>query len=274
VVDHLPDGPLIVLLLASASAYPAPNFFCNGVVLADTVPSAGATGVPVDTRVAIVFGAGGCASARGWAASLADPAGNAVRLEEGPGSEIPDDTWLIELFADEPLAAETEYVLTMTPPDAGEVAEMGFTTGSGMVAGLTGAPALRVEDARWAGESDRSYAGLVSLDLVVEPAEDPDGLSVIQVRDADRDRGIQSFRVPAAGSMGVTVDWADGRRPAEVCPQVRQIDGAGVTTAWSEPECSSVPLCGTASGAPGLGLVLVGMLAAARRRVGAGYPPR
>ncbi|MDP2316645.1 MAG: hypothetical protein Q8P41_27370 [Pseudomonadota bacterium] len=258
---------LLLLVSAPAHAYAVMEAFCSGLVVADTVPSAGATDVPVDTRLALVFGDGGCEPASGWTATLADAAGTDLPLGLGPGSDEPDDTWLIELYTEEGLASETEYVLTMTPPDAGEVAELGFTTGTGTVAGLTGVPSLRVEEARWSSESDRSYSGLVTLDLAMEPTEDPDGLSVIQVKDADRERGIQSFRVPEAGAMGVTVNWMDGRRPREVCPQVRQIDGAGVATEWSEPQCASVPLCGTASGPPALALVLLGLLAAARRTV-------
>ncbi len=258
---------MLLLLLGSASAFALQEISCNGLDIVDTVPSNGATDVPVDVRVAVVFGEGGCVPALGTEVTLADADGTAIPVALGPGSDDPDGTWLIELVTDEAFVPETSYVVTMTPPFSGEVSQMGFTTGTGTVVGLTGTPSLRVEETRWESESERSWGGLVSLDLAIEPAEDPDGLSVVQVKDADRDdHGVQSFRVPASGAKHVTVSWIDGRRPDEVCPQVRQIDGKGVATEWSEPACADVPGCSTASGPPALGLALLGMLTAAARR--------
>lgn len=257
----------MLLPLLAASAFAVPEMHCSGLSLVDTVPSAEATGVPVDTRVALVFGEGGCVTASGWNAVLATADG--VEIGWLPGSD-PDEEWLLTLARDEPLAPDTAYVVTVTAEDE-EAIVFGFTTGTGTVAGITGEPTFEVTDTRWQAESDRSFDGLVSLDLAITPAADPDGLSVIQVRAPDfMHPDPRSYRVPADGPMAITANWMSGPTIDEMCVQVRQIDGLGVATDWSEPVCAAVDtgpaaICGTTSGASLGALVLAGLAGLIRR---------
>lgn len=257
------------MLLLFAAAHAMPQIHCSGLALVDSVPSAEATGVPVDTRVALVFGEGGCFTPSGWDAVLTNADGAEVgRLVHG---DDPNEEWLLALTHDAPLAPDTAHVVTVTAEDE-ETVVFGFTTGSGTVAGITGEPRFEVTETRWQEDSDRSFSGLVSLDLAITPAEDPDGLSVIQVRAPDfMHPDPRSYRVPAEGPMTVTAHWMSGPAIEEMCVQVRQIDGLGIATEWSGKVCAAVdtgprPLCGTTRPTPALGLVLLGALGAAVRR--------
>jgi MYXO-CTERM domain-containing protein len=243
---------LASLFVTAAHAEPA---YCGAIDIADTVPPPGAEGVPLDARPAIVF-ADGCRDAR-WGVRLT--------LAED-GTEVPtvitglDDlatTLLVEVFPAEDLLPETAYALELTPDDgAGELVSVGFITGATLVEGLTGEPTLSVQYAQYGGK-----ANVIEMSWSAKAAADPDMLSVLQLRDDALDRGIQSFAVPATGATERTLLWRDSTRPDEVCPQVRQIDGAGVATEWSEPVCTAVSGCGCAS-TSGTGAGIVGIVVA------------
>ncbi|MDP2306155.1 MAG: Ig-like domain-containing protein [Pseudomonadota bacterium] len=246
---------LASLLVPTAIAEPLPPA-CSMIALSDTVPAPGAVDVPLDARPAVVF-SDGCFGGDGWlvALTLAEDASEVAIVTAGL-----DDlatTLLVEVFPAEDLIPDTAYVLELTPDDgAGELVSVGFTTGTELVVGLTGEPVLSVQYAQYAAKD-----GEIEVSWSVKAATDPDVLSVLQLRDAEGDRGIQSFVVPASGATERTLIWRDPVRPTEVCPQVRQIDGAGVATEWSEPVCTQVAGCGGCAAGEGAGVGIFGVVA-------------
>lgn len=248
------------LLLAVVSQAHALRIVCAGFEVADTVPRPGAVDVPVDVRPAVTF-TEGCIGPSAWEASLLrDEDGAEVTVASAPHAELAE-SFLFEIFPEAALDPMTAYTLTVSAFE-GESVEVGFTTGTGTVAGLTAAPTVSVESAGW----DRG-AGELIVALRATPAADPDALSVLQVKDEAINRGVQSFVVPATGDVAATVVWKDSRKPDEVCPQVRQIDGAGVATDWSTPDCVPVSTCGCATTTPTAGVLGVALvLAMAIRR--------
>lgn len=243
----------LLLLVPAAAAYTL-LADCSPMAVSDTVPPPNGLEVPLDARPAVTF-FDGCGGGGAWQAVLTLTEDGSVIPSVTTGLDDLTLTFLAEVFPDEELLPETEYTLQLTP-EGGEMVSVGFTTGLTYVEGLTGTPVLTVSTTR---HDARERA--LSVSWSVKAAADPDVLSVLQLRDAEVDRGIQSFVVPASGATERTLTWEEPDRPAEVCPQVRQIDGAGVATAWSEPVCTAVSACGCAAGqGPWAGLV--GILAA------------
>ncbi|MES2644920.1 MAG: Ig-like domain-containing protein [Myxococcota bacterium] len=238
----------MVLLFALVSPAHALRVVCNGFDVTDTVPMTGAENVPVDARPAVTF-APGCSGATDWSAVLArteDSVG--IAFATGLQDEL-DLSRLLEVFPEADLDPTTGYTLTLSSFE-GEAITAGFTTGTGRVAGLDGAPTVTVERTT----SDRAN-GALTVDLLVTPAADPDGLSILQVKDGALNRGVQSFVVPPTGDMTFPIVWGNSDQPDEVCPQVRQLDGAGVPTEWSTEACVAVAACGCASTSPSAGLL-------------------
>lgn len=243
---------------------------CNGVALSDTVPAPGAEGVPLDVRIGIVFDANTCASSNFERVVLKLAEDESKVATETTGLDDLDATHLAEVFPTADLLPDTAYVLELDPIEgAGELVSVGFTTGTTLVEGLTGEPTLSVQYAQY--NRSRRVPSEIEMSWSVKAAQDPDTLSVLQIKDSVVDRGIQSFAVPETGATERTLFWRDGERPDEVCPQVRQIDGTGVATEWSEPVCVNVAGgCGGCATGDGAGAGIVGMVAAlgmlARRR--------
>jgi MYXO-CTERM domain-containing protein len=249
---------LLFALVSPARA--VPQIVCeDGFNVADTVPTRGTENVPVDARAAVTFGLG-CFGETEWTASL-------TRVEDGAEvataighPDALDLSRLLEVYPTADLDPDTTYTLTVSSLD-GEAITVGFTTGTGLVAGLGGTPTVTVEDTAW-------EQGMLTVDLRATPASDPDRLSILQVKDGAINRGVQSFVVPPTGDMAFPIRWEDGVQSEEVCPQVRQLDGAGVPTEWSTEACVAVTACGCASTSPGaglLGLALVVGLTVRRR---------
>ncbi|MDP2313883.1 MAG: hypothetical protein Q8P41_13330 [Pseudomonadota bacterium] len=253
---------LVALVLAAhAKADPVSSAkSCSPTfVVADAVPGPGAAEVPFDARPAITFVDGTCSGGLEWAvgvARTADEADVPVTSESALA-----DTHLLELFPEEPFEPDTAYTITLTPLDSGELVELGFTTGTGEVAGLTGAPQLTPGSATF-----DKRAGTLTFTWTAKGAADPDGLSILQVRDANVHRSIHSFVVPGTGSMGQAVEWEDSIKPDEVCAQVRQIDGTGAATEWSEPVCTDLVGGCSTTGTNGGGVALIVAAALLSRR--------
>jgi len=247
------------LFIATAHAY---TIVCGaGLTVTDTVPGPSAADVPVDTRPAVTFGPA-CGLTAGWTVSLADAAAVEL-LSESSDFDTVAETGLLELFPADDFELLSEYILTITPASA-EAVSVRFTTGETTVVGLTGAPAVTAAPATYNKESRDLAVG-----LTIVPANDPDQLSILQVRDAGGALATQSFVLPAAGQAERTVKWQDVDDPGELCIEVRQLDGAGVATAWvAAAECVPVKGCGCASGGAGAGLASVAFasLFAMRRR--------
>jgi hypothetical protein len=253
----------VILLLASVADADV-SFSCAASQVTATVPTNGATGVPIDARPAVLITAPGCAGPATWDLVLlrADDAS-----EVAAGSFPADATdGLLELFPDVALDADTAYTFRATPDGRGEITEIGFTTGSGVVAGLDGGPTAVVDTATFAGRT-----GTLTVEWSAEPAADPDGLSIVTLHDPDLDVGIA---VPASAATDVVSFWGVGGRPGDFCPEVSQIDGAGVATDPVSVECVHVTGwlgCDSTGGGPlrgaqGAGWLLACGLLARRRR--------
>lgn len=253
----------MLLLLSSASA--TPMAVCSdGVLPVGSAPASGATDVPVDARIAVVFSEQCSGSAFTWTATLRDEA----TLTEVPttlGSDTIATSLLLELFPVEPLAPDTAYLLSVLATDTSESVELGFTTGRGEVTSLTGEPTLVTGDVLWL-RSLKAPITTLQVEIEAEPAADPQGLSVVQVRIPEEPTQLRTFE--ATEPIVEALRWTDIERPAEVCPQVRQIDGLGVATEWSEGECVPVPgLCSTGGRLSGLEVIgMVAVLWRSRRR--------
>jgi hypothetical protein len=238
----------LLALVLPAVAKPA----CEGVWVADVVPSQGATGVPVDVRPAAIFGSDGCGGDGILTFALLRTADASEVASVDIDTDGVTDGELLALELPTSLDPDTPYQLALG------YTTVDFTTGTDTVAGLDGVPALL--DANASFHRDTHYVqGGVTLDWTVDPVPDPDGLSILEISDANSDRPASAARIGSAITSG-ELFWAGDRSP-KVCPQVRQIDGAGHATAMSEPLC--VPMGCAAVGGPASGwLVGVGVVVA------------
>lgn len=228
----------------------------------EVLPASGAV-APGDARPALVFNDDGCqASTAPWMARLVNAAGEIVPTTLGEGSDDVPATWLIELFPDAALEVGQPYTVEVLQEDE-LLFSSEFTPSDATVAGIDGEPTLAVDGLWWDTSEGRLSAG-----LTLTAAADPDGLSVLQVRDSSVDRGIQTVVAPTDGPLHTDASWLDSRKPDEVCLQVRQIDGAGRATDWSDPVCEKArSSCSTVGTGPALGAALLALgLAAGRRR--------
>jgi hypothetical protein len=235
----------MIWLVGSASA----KVSCDGLSLVGTVPSSGID-VPVDVRLAGIF-AGDCHGYSSISLMLTDADGvGLARVEED--EDVVAETGLLTLAYD--LDPDTTYQLGDT------WSIVTFTTGSGAVVGLDGVPTLdTVEAVR--GES--SSAPPVSMTVTATPANDPDDLSILQLRDG-ADSSITSVRVTSS----VVIASLSVEEASEVCPQIRQLDGTGAATEWSEPVCVPVTGAGCSSAGANAGVlaVLVALAGVGKRR--------
>jgi hypothetical protein len=212
--------------------------------------------VPVNARIAIVFSEQCSGSGYTWTATLRDEA-TLTEVPTTPGSDTIAASLLLELFPVEPLAPDSAYLLSVLATETSEGVELGFTTGSGEVTGLTGEPTIVTGDVLWL-RSLKPPITTLQVEIEAEPAADPQGLSVVQLRIPEEPLQVRTFE--ALGPIVEALRWTDIERPEEVCPQVRQIDGLGVATEWSEGDCVPVPgLCST--GGPLSGIEVIGMVA-------------
>jgi hypothetical protein len=240
------------VLLPAAHAY---TIVCNGFDATATVPASGAVDVPVDVRLAITF-ADGCQTRTPISAELIGPDGAVIATTIGEGSDDVAATHLFELFPDEDLAADSDYLFRFTS-DSGEMTTVPFRTGSGRVTPLEGTPTLLDTTIAWSKPTS-------TVSLTVEVVPDPTGLSILEV--TDDLHGANTFPAPTDGQTTVTFPWADSVRPAELCPTVRQVDGAGVATEFTAADCAPVPLCATSPAAGLLAAVAAALAAFTRRK--------
>ncbi len=221
--------------------------------------------MPVDARIAVVFREQCSGSGYAWTATLRDSDTLSEVATTVASAEIAANM-LLELIPVAPLTADTAYLVSVVATDTSETMELGFTTGSGTVTGLSGAPTLATGDVTWLRSLKPPITTLV-VEVEAEPAVDPQGLSVVQVRIPEEPAQVRTFE--ATGPIVEALRWTDLAHPAEVCPEVRQIDGRGVATEWSVGECVAVPgLCATTGGrlgAFGMFGVAVAVLRRSRR---------
>ncbi|MES2644921.1 MAG: hypothetical protein V4850_35875 [Myxococcota bacterium] len=246
----------MILLLANVALA---KIDCSGGSVTDTVPAPGATGVPIDIRLAALVIDAGCLTGVDWAFTLTRADSGALVAEATAAESELVATGLGELFPPvlDPLTA---YVFTVEQDFL--VAEVGFTTGEGLVAGVDGVPILTDVAAQWQREDETvRVRGGTSVTWNATPAADPDGLSILQIPDDATERD-HATHLAETGSGWMF--WAGDSRPAQVCPKVRQIDGKGVATAFSAPVCVDVedvtPAGCQSTPAPLTGLGMLGAL--------------
>lgn len=256
----------MLLLLAPLATAEANMLYapCMTPMVGETLPAQGATAVPVDIQpVALVFD-GGCQLSETFLVELLEDSGDA----EPTLLASETFTWsgtaageVLRLAPGANLAAETDHLLRITP-SSGELSEVAFTTGTGAVQGLGGTPSLEASQATLYG---RGADASLTVGWWLTPAPDPDGLSVVQLFDAE---GVAVAADVAWGTEPLELyHWpaAEGR-PREVCASAAQTDGAGRVS--SVPElCQAVERsgCTTAPGPLALGPLAL-LLALGRRR--------
>ncbi|MBK9648373.1 MAG: Ig-like domain-containing protein [Deltaproteobacteria bacterium] len=197
----------VLTMLSSANA--ERMIRCDPIVVGDTRPALGQTGVPIDARLVALFDGSCGASEAYWVELLASD--GEVLISERQTLSDRAATSLLTLTPEAGLQANTDYVLRVTPSDGWEMSEVGFTTGEGLVAGLgDGVPALSVEEA-WSQRSGGQWR--VSGTVRVIAAPDPDGLSLIRwVRPgSDYLAELGDFAEAAAPDAAGVVEVSDGQ---------------------------------------------------------------
>ena len=234
---------MLSLFLAAAFAQDgeeaAMDVACMPLQILQTVPSNGATNVPVDTTFSLVYD-GSCGGATAWTFEILDPSDDSVVATQAW-------TWngavpaLATFDPEADLPANTALVLQATG-DGGyyNTLAVEFTTGSGTVQGLSGTLTAEVVSATWYRDSNQA-----EVITSVTPAADPDGMSLLHIVGGN----TQVFLSAAdAATVEPALWFTQAAEPAELCVDVSQIDGAGRE---SEP----VTACGDAviEGGGGLG---------------------
>lgn len=265
---------LMFLLLALSQPGHAQSFvandymICMGQQVWETIPQAEAVDVPVDVMPSVVFTEGGCRSDMVFRLSLLEQVESGQALVASVDVESPADPFLpwAPLELDDELQPLTDYVLRVENLDGfGGMIEVGFTTGEGHVQGPAEDPVLHsMSNAWW---RDRF---VVQRELTAEltPAEDPDNLGVVLLRDADLPELIYAARFAEPERMFVAADLDPEGRHLELCVEAVQLDGSGFVAGSSRVRCSESVRsgCSVGGGAASLGLALSGILALLRRR--------
>lgn len=209
------------------------------------LPDDGQAEVPVDMVPSAIFtGNWSCQEANDWEIELLRGEDmEVIARERFSGSEIAGQRWA-SLPHEGLLDPETAYTLRITEDDAGAieplVIESGFTTGSGLIAGLEGVPAFTDVQSDY---SDSAF----TLEWTATPASDPDALSIIQTVSDNFRLGSEEYLTPCSSIIVGTEPMLSGAcmsftgfAPGETCVSIRQIDGLAQATAWSDETCVEV----------------------------------
>lgn len=243
-----------MLLLTALPAFADLEMNCTPMAIVQTVPSPERTNVPIDVRLAAVY-AGNCPGPTSFHLSLATAEGTVVT--ETDVTRTTQFSQILEIYPDSDLLPDTEYVFTATPNGGwGEATVVGFTTGTGTVVGLDGAPSYELLEAH----PDVS-AGILTIGSF-EAATDPDDLSIVVLTGSGY-AGNQ--HVVAVEDEGPHEDVWAGEAKGEMCVSIAQIDGAGVATEGGTSCLDITPRgCATAGAPSAIGVLLaLGLL---RRR--------
>jgi MYXO-CTERM domain-containing protein len=193
-----------------------------GVWPSITAPAAGQADVAVDVVPAVIFD--GCGGDAEFSLELRDVADEAL-LGSATYHFSEGGNVFAEVVPDRPLTAQHAYHLVVLDESAFAVADVGFTTGTGEVLGLDGAPDVNVEEAEGI-----AVEGFVQVELEVMALVDPDNLSLLLVSDEGSSEVVLRGAAPSqGGSTFLFVSKAvEGELPEEWCLEVAQRDGAGV----------------------------------------------
>jgi hypothetical protein len=239
---------------------------CDSSRVAGTLPVANAVDVPVDAALVFLMD-GDCGVPWHLAVVAADSpdvvlASERLQVTDSVGVLVPADV----------LAENTDYELRAGPDNASPYAVdeviVPFRTGSGLVRPLSGDLHAEITDVTRFLDTGR-----IDAIVTVEPAEDLDGLSWVQLVDPFTEDAF-----PAAGTAGHGFNSSLGGEPtADWCVDVAQFDGHG--TAYGDPIhlCATPTLvdhdpqafrgaCATVPGGGPLSGLIVALLFATRRR--------
>ncbi|MCB9758576.1 MAG: hypothetical protein H6739_01925 [Alphaproteobacteria bacterium] len=248
---------------------------CMGTFVSDTRPLPESADVPVDARLVALLEDGGCPTQATFTLQLIQvDEGQEVLLDEATGRvELDPITSLLALEPSAELTPGQDYIFRILPPEGfGELVEIGFTAGDGVVTGPPeAAPDMEEFGSSYLKLDDGTFR--VTLNASAIPAEDPDGLDLIMLID-DSDGAV----LDVAGASDIP--FLRGERildeaPDEVCVRAVQVDGAGREGPESEVMCGEPerirngPIarrCSTTGGFAGLFASLMGLMAATRRR--------
>lgn len=248
---------------------------CMGFYAAESIPGPGATDVPVDVIPTFIFYDQGCATTMAVDLELyryddtdANLIGSSSETLVGSGPLVLS---LDLLEAIGPLEPLTNYVVRTVPVDGVmDATAIGFTTGEGTLAGLSGEPQLRMVNAD-ANKDEGVWT--LSGEVLVDPASDPDGLSILTIPHPDEDRLLAASVITGSGLFTEFISFTVEDVPDELCLQVEQFDGAQRSSGLSESDCLEVDKhrslrggCSTSAAAAGLGPTLLAMLLAALGR--------
>ena len=251
---------MVFALLPAASAETALRV-CDPLSVYATVPASGQTNVPTDARLVALLS--GCYVAGDFLVELVGEDG-APLIAETQSVSATTGTGLIALYPEGGLTPNSDFVLRITPEVEGEVTEVGFRTGEGLVQGLGGELPLFTLEAPFSyKESGRL---VVTWGASATAVSDPDGLSLVGVLSEAGD-GFTSVEVPSAdGAAWLSGAFYPEKRPKELCLQAVQIDGRGDQTAPVEA-CAKVERrgCSAVPAAPGLFAAALALLGLWRR---------
>ena len=148
---------------------------------------------------------------------------------------------LMELVPDASLQPNTTYELTIEASDGWEIyTAVSFTTGEGLVEGISGKPSGTMEsviiydEGQW-GEVEATYS--------VVPVNDSDEVSVIIVYDEeDPEIPVHAFNFKQAENSQVALWSMESPFPTGLCLKAVQRDGKGDLSELSAPFCVPVDI--------------------------------
>lgn len=266
----------LLLSALTAHAEPAGDVACEAAYVARTLPSNGATGVPVDARIVVDL-EGNCGGPAFFELSLYgfDESGEETLIEQVAAPFVDVNSLLVMTPSDE-LAPNAAHIVRIVPSDGwGEMTEISFTTGEGSVQGLGEARPEVVSLQAWSYDPAAAEID-VSWDAGVTAATDPDELSVLIALDPADNETIWAEAIPDGGTAYFS-GWMMSTDPiSELCVQFVQVDGSG---AWSLPteacteiksegevKVTSIFGCSSAAAPSSAALALLGLLTLRRRR--------
>lgn len=228
----------------------AKEVFCIGLHVVASAPDFDQQSVPLDGRLSLEIGDGGCEGGGG-------PVDVALFLDA-------DDTEVEHWRFEEAEIAVARGVLSVTPaelllPDTGyrlfvnggiRTVDIPFRTGDDGAVGMTEAPLWGDLSAGW-----KKCTGEILVEWSASPGADPDRLSVLEVRSEGE---VLGRALAATGGGELLAATGDGEEPEEVCLELVQVDALGAEHSAGErcvvPEktpCGVFEGCSTAPGRAG-----------------------
>lgn len=248
------------------SARPDTAVPCS-VTVQGTVPANSATGVPLDLVPQLLLEAY-CSGLEAQLELRRADSGEVLATEQVAVSERGT---LAAVTPSAPLDPNTTYAVEVFGEFSG-ITLITFTTGTGTLQPVTGAPALG--PLTLTGDLDDSFGAWVRYEVDLTPAVDPQSAAVVRlVEDGAPDTPLGWAVVGAQAQVPMIGLWPGAEEGGTLCLVAVQTDGTGQEVGQSDPSCATLEdtgpktICGCASAAaaPGwLGLLALGLVV--RRR--------